>query len=262
MPVTPAVDRFVTSDGVAVATHRFPPTTPVDAPLVVLQHGFAADTTANWVAPGVVDALLAAGREVLSVDARGHGLSDKPHDPAFYGETRMSRDLVELFDALDLTQLDLVGYSMGAIISVITASTDRHIRRMVIGGIGGRVADFGTPNARGLDRPAIGDALLADDPATITDPVARAFRAFADSTGADRRALAAQTKRVHGDAIALGDIVASTLLLVGDRDFLADRPEQLAAAIPDCALRIASGDHLSVLADPAFAPAIVDFLAG
>jgi pimeloyl-ACP methyl ester carboxylesterase len=260
--MTAVVERFVTGDGVAIATHRFTPSQHVDAPLVVLQHGFAADTAANWVVPGVVGALLAAGREVLSVDARGHGMSDKPHDAAFYGEARMSRDLIELFDSLQLRQLDLVGYSMGAIISVITASTERRIRRMVIGGIGGRVADFGTPNARGLDRSAIGDALVADDPTTITDPVARAFRSFADSTGADRLALAAQTKRVHGEPIALGDIAAATLLLVGDRDFLADRPEHLAAAIPNCTVRIEPGDHLSVLEDPGFAPAIVDFLAG
>ncbi len=38
---------------------------------------------------------------------------------------------------------------------------------------------------------AIADALEAEDPATVADPVARGFRVFAERTGADRHALAA-----------------------------------------------------------------------
>ena len=49
---------------------------------VVLHHGFVANAEANWVATGVLDALLAAGRRVIAPDARGHGHSEKPHDPA------------------------------------------------------------------------------------------------------------------------------------------------------------------------------------
>lgn len=261
------MDRFTTSDGIEIAYHRFQPTvgsTQAGAgarlPTVVLQHGFAADTEANWVRPGVVAALTAAGRRVVSVDARGHGASDKPHDPEFYGEGRMARDLVELFDLMELGELDLVGYSMGAIVSLVTASTDRRIRRMVVGGIGGRIAELDGRTPRHLNRSAISDALLADDIATVTDPMARSFRRFADSTGADRFALAAQAQRVHSDAIALGAITAPTLLLVGDADPLAARPEVLAAAIPDCRVQIVSGDHLGAVGVPEFAPAIVDFV--
>jgi pimeloyl-ACP methyl ester carboxylesterase len=255
------MDRFTTSDGVAIAVHRFEPdTVDPDLPLVVLQHGFAADTRANWVVPGIVDALRAAGRRVMSVDARGHGVSDKPHDPASYGEGRMSRDLIELFDSLALDEVDLVGYSMGAIVSAITATTDRRIRRLVIGGIGGRVARFDGTAPRGLDRSAIVAGMLADDPATVTDPGARAFRRFADSTGADRRALAAQMRSAHSSRIPLGDIAATTLLLVGDKDALAAEPEVLAAAIPGCAVRVVPGDHLSAVAQPAFIAALVDFV--
>ena len=255
------MDRFATSDGVAVAYHRFEPDDVAPAlPVVVLQHGFAADTQSNWVSTGVVAALLAAGRRVMSVDARGHGASDKPHDRASYGEARMSRDLVELLDALEVDELDLVGYSMGAIISVIAATTECRIRRMVIGGIGGRVARYGGGPPVGLDRMAIAGGLLADDPSTITDPSARAFRRFADSTGADRRALAAQMQAAHTSKIALAEITAATLLLVGDRDALAALPDELAAAIPGCRVQIAPGDHLSVVAAPEFVSSLVGFL--
>jgi pimeloyl-ACP methyl ester carboxylesterase len=258
------MERFTTSDGIEIAYHRFTPgveTASSDLPPVVLQHGFAADTHANWVGPGVVAALTGAGRSVISVDARGHGASAKPHDPKFYGEERMARDLVELFDTLKLDRLDLVGYSMGAIISLITATIEPRIRRMVVGGIGGGVAEMGGVDARRLNTGALADALRAEDAASITNPMAKLFRRFAESTGADRFALAAQAESVHSSSIALGSITATTLVLVGDADALATRPQVLADAIPGAVLQIVSGDHLGAVATPEFAPAIVKFLA-
>ncbi|HEX9259196.1 MAG TPA: alpha/beta hydrolase [Acidimicrobiales bacterium] len=256
------MDRVVTSDGTAVAVHTFePPTAAEGLPTVVLQHGFAADTQTNWVAPGVVAALRTAGRRVVSVDARGHGESDKPHDPDRYGEGRMARDLVEVFDALGLTELDLVGYSMGAIISLVTATTERRVRRMVIGGVGGAVVDMGGVDRRTVDSSALAAALRAEDRSTITNPGAKAFRRFADSTGADLLALAAQAERVHRSPIALGSITAPTRLVVGEADPLASRPERLVAAIPGAELVVVPGNHLRAVGAAEFAPAIVDFLA-
>jgi pimeloyl-ACP methyl ester carboxylesterase len=57
----------------------------------------------NWVATGVVDALLAAGRRVIALDARVHG-SEKPHDLARYGEQRMAKDLAVLLDTIGAGQ--------------------------------------------------------------------------------------------------------------------------------------------------------------
>ncbi len=259
----PTTQRFATGDGIEIAYHEYDPDRPeAGLPPVVLHHGFAADTVTNWVSPGVVDALLDAGRSVISVDARGHGASDKPHDPDHYGEGRMSADLLELLDDLALERIDLVGYSMGAIVSTIAASRDRRIRRLVIGGIGGRIARLGDGTTTGLDRSAIAEALLADDPDTVTDPSARAFRRFADSTGGDRLALAAQMRSAHTSRIALGDITAPTLLIVGDRDPLADDPDALVAAIPECRLQVVPGDHLDAVAAAGFRESLVDFLAG
>src|SRR4051794_9095071 len=81
-------------------------------PPVVLHHGFVVDTEINWVVTGVVDALRAAGRTVVGLDARGHGASGKPHDPSRYGEENMARDLGLLLDALGAPEVHLVGYSM------------------------------------------------------------------------------------------------------------------------------------------------------
>ena len=120
------MQRFKSSDGVMIAYYIWGKAN--DKPMVVLHHGFAASAITNWEAPGIVTKLTAAGRRVLAPDARGHGESDKPHDSRFYGEERMARDLFELLDLLEVPRADLVGYSMGAIVSLIAATSKRRSR--------------------------------------------------------------------------------------------------------------------------------------
>jgi pimeloyl-ACP methyl ester carboxylesterase len=255
----PVTTRVTASDGVGLAVHRWG--ARGELPPVVLQHGFATSTRGNWVRPGIVPALLAAGREVIGIDARGHGESDKPREPRFYGEPAMAGDLRAVADALDLGRYDLAGYSMGAIVALLTAAADRRVRRLAVGGIGAGVIELGGLDTRRVRQDALVAALEADDPATIPDPAAAGFRAFADAAGADRLALAAHARVVHTGSIPLRDITARTLLLVGEDDPLAVRPQLLADAIPGAQLRLVPGDHLSAVAGPAFAAALVDFLA-
>ena len=258
----PGVDTFETSDGLNIAFEDWPAEPgPEVGPPVVLHHGFIADARLNWLYGGVVTAFTAAGRRVIGPDARGHGRSDKPHDPALYGEDRMSQDLAELLDHLGLTEIDLVGYSMGAIVALITASRDRRIRRLVIGGVGSAVVELGGVERRNVDRKQLVEALLADDLGGITDPTALQFREFADAIPwNDRRALAAQAQSIHRDGVDLASITAPTLLIVGRDDPLATRPEVLAGAIPGGRLLVVAGDHAGALGDPAFVPAMVEFL--
>ncbi|MDA8371579.1 MAG: alpha/beta hydrolase [Nocardiopsaceae bacterium] len=254
------MDTFTASDGVEIAYYQWGHGS--DRPLVVLHHGFIANADANWVAPGIVDALLAAGRRVAAVDARGHGASGKPHDRAKYGEARMAQDLSMLLDILGEPQVDLVGYSMGAVVSLILAAKDTRIRRLVVGGVGAAAVEIGGVDRRVLNGPSVLEALTADDPADITDQGAAAFRVFADAVGGDRFALAAQAASMHRAPIALEAITAPALVLAGDGDELATRPEVLAGAIPGGSLRVVSGDHLGAVRDPDFAKAITEFLAG
>jgi pimeloyl-ACP methyl ester carboxylesterase len=231
------------------------------SPPVVLHHGFVADANSNWVLTGVVDALVGAGHRVIAPDARGHGRSGKSHDPARYGEQRMARDLGALVEVCDEQQIDLVGYSMGAIVSLIFASGEQRVRRLVVGGVGSGVIECGGVDRRAVPNDAIIEALSVEDPATIDLAEAAAFRTLADALGADRRALAAQASSIFRGDIALDRISAQTLVLAGDVDPLAIRPETLCAAIPGATLRILSGDHIGAIGDPRFTQSIVDFLA-
>lgn len=254
----PATTRVTAPDGVEVAVHRWG--ARGELPPVVLLHGFAATTHGNWVRPGVVAALLAAGREVIGIDARGHGESDKPRESRYYGEPAMAGDVRAVADSLGLGRYDLAGYSMGAIVALLAAAADRRVRRLVVGGIGAGVVELGGLDTRRVRQDALVAALEADDPATIPDASAAGFRAFADASGADRLALAAHARVVHTGPVPLRAITARTLLLAGEQDPLAVRPQLLADAIPGARLRLVPGDHLSAVGGQAFVTALVGFL--
>ncbi len=79
--------------------------------------------------------------------------------------------------------------------------------------------------------------------------------------GADREALVAQASAIFRGEIALDRIAARTLVLAGEADPLAIRPEVLSGAIPGARLRMLVGDHVGALLDPAFTQSIVEFFA-
>ncbi|QQQ74253.1 alpha/beta fold hydrolase [Saccharothrix sp. 6-C] len=261
--VAPRTSTLVVDDGTAIAYHRWEPDPGVDPhPVpVVLQHGFAADTSVEWAGRGTVAALTAAGRAVVGVDARGHGLSGKSPDPARYGEPRMARDLRAVVAALGVPAVDLVGYSMGAIISLLTAAGEPAVRTLVVGGVGAGVVEVGGVDTRVLPNDVLADALLADDPGPVP-PEAAGMRAFAEAVGADLPSLAAQARAAHQGGIDLGAITARTLVIAGDDDPLARRPHVLADAITGARLHVVAGDHGGAVGSPAFRSAVLDFLTG
>ena len=229
---------------------------PGARPPVVLLHGFAADSKANWVHPGVVEALVGAGRLVVTLDARGHGRSEKPHDPAAYADGAMVRDARSLIDHLGAEQVDVCGYSMGSLTTYALVASEPRARAAVLGGMGAQLGS----GAMAERAPRIAEALLADDPTTIADPVAKAFRSFADATGADRLALAA-IQRAPRALMADGSaITVPTMVIVGDADTLVGSPQGLASRIPGATVEMVSGDHLTAVFDPRFASSIVAFL--
>jgi pimeloyl-ACP methyl ester carboxylesterase len=227
---------------------------------VFLLHGFPSDSLTSWIEPGTTQTLAGAGREVFAVDLRGHGLSDKPHDPGFYGETRMSADLGELWDSLALEQVDLVGHSMGAVVALIAAASDHRIRRLVLSGIGRYQLDYDGGPLPHFDSTGFADALSADDPSAITDPELREFREEVDDSGNDRHALAAHLKVIHTDPFAFADITAPTLVIAGEDDTISPQPALLAKAIPNGQSLTLPGDHPGTKFTPAFINAVTAFL--
>ncbi|MDQ5830432.1 MAG: alpha/beta hydrolase, partial [Actinomycetota bacterium] len=78
---------------------------------LVLGHGFS-DSLESWREYGYTEPLKQEHRLIL-IDARGHGASDKPHDPEVYGLEQRPADVVSVLDDLDIAQVHYFGYSLG-----------------------------------------------------------------------------------------------------------------------------------------------------
>jgi pimeloyl-ACP methyl ester carboxylesterase len=226
---------------------------------IVLVHGFASNKEVNWAAPSWMTTLTRAGRRTIALDNRGHGASTKLYDPAAYHSAIMAEDVRALLDHLVLSRADIMGYSMGARIAAFLALAypDR-VRAVVLGGLGIRLVEgVGLPDS-------IADALEAPSLADVTDPIAYMFRAFAEQTKSDLRALAAcmRGSRQTLSGAEVGRITVPLLVAVGDKDQVAGSPEALAALIPGArTLSIPGRDHMLAVGDRLFKSAVLDFFA-
>lgn len=225
---------------------------------IVLVHGFASTKEANWVHPGWVTTLRSGNRRVIALDNRGHGASTKLYDPSAYHSATMAEDVRALLDHLAIERADVMGYSMGARITAFLSVThpDR-VRSAILGGLGIRLVEgVGLPES-------IADALEAPSLADVRDPTGRTFRAFAEQTKSDLRALAAciRGSRQTLSRAQVAEIRAPVLVGVGTKDQVAGSAQDLAALIPGArALDIPGRDHMLAVGDKVFKAGVIDFL--
>ncbi|MBX3529748.1 MAG: alpha/beta hydrolase [Rhizobiaceae bacterium] len=225
---------------------------------VLLIHGFASSVLVNWVNPGWVKTLEDAGYRAVAFDHRGHGQSSKSYDEADYTPKKMASDAVALLDHLSIPRAHVFGYSMGARVAAFTALEypDR-VATLILGGLGiGLVEGVG-------DWDPIAQALRADDPATVTHPRGKMFRAFADQTRSDRLALAAciPGSRAELSMAEVGRITQPTLVAVGTKDDIGGPAAPLAALFPNGeAFAIEGRDHMLSVGDRSFKARALQFL--
>ena len=241
------------SDGLNLAYESFGEGQPV-----LCIHGFASSGKVNWIDTGWVEALTAAGYRAIVIDNRGHGNSDKPHDPEAYYPTLMARDAVALLDHLGIAQAAVLGYSMGARIAAFLAfEHEARVACVIFGGMGLNLINGlsdGNDIIAGLRAPSL---------AELIHPTARQFRIFADHTKSDREALAAcmETSRQPMARADVRRISVPVLVAVGEADDMAGSPQPLAELIPGAeAFVIPKRDHMRATGDKAFKTAAIDFL--
>ena len=225
---------------------------------ILLIHGFASNVTANWIDPGWVRTLTEAGRRVIAFDNRGHGRSDKLYDPSRYGAPLMAEDARRLLDHLGIARADVMGYSMGARIATFLVLAHRErVRSAILAGAGINLVRgmVGTgPIAKALEAPRIED---------VTNDTARSFRAFAEKTGSDLKALAACMRgpREKITPEDLARIAVPILVAAGSEDVIAGSGRELATLIPGAQLLDITGrDHMKAVGDARFKQGVLDFL--
>src|SRR5580698_7076001 len=171
-----------TSGGLSIAYDDISPAEGASG-TVLMVHGFATSRAENWRRLGWYGAFERKNYRIVALDLRGHGESEKPHDPAAYGQDNLVGDIVGLMDHLQLGRVDLLGYSMGARLSLQTAlqHPDR-VANLIVGGVGDRMLQPLPAEASTMTMP---EAMRAPDPQTITDKTLKGFRLFADGQGED-----------------------------------------------------------------------------
>jgi len=249
------------SDGVNLAFIDLAPTG--DQPrheTIILVHGFGSSHMVNWVNTQWTKTLTHAGYRVVALDNRGHGQSEKLYDPAAYSSQVMAEDVRRLMDHLDIPRAFVMGYSMGARISAhLALAHPQRLKGLLLGGLGIHLVE-------GVGLPlGIADAMEAPSLDVLTDPMQRMFRAFAEATKSDLKALAAciRGSRQVLSVDEVGRIAVPTLVCVGTTDDVAGSGRELAALIPDAeAFDIEGRDHNLAVGDKTHKQAVLAFLSG
>jgi pimeloyl-ACP methyl ester carboxylesterase len=250
--------QFFSSQGVRLAYIDVPPESGSGDP-VLLVHGFASNHAVNWVNTLWVTTLTRAGYRVIALDNRGHGQSQKLYRPEDYDSSVMAGDLRRLLDHLGLKRADLIGYSMGArIVAHLALLSPARARSIVLGGLGIRLV-------HGVGLPiGIADAMEAPSLDDLTDPMQRMFRAFAEQTRSDLKALAAciRGSRQTLTEEEVASIRVPTLVAVGTKDDVAGSGPALAQLMPNAqSLEIPGRDHNLAVGDKVHKQGVLAFLA-
>lgn len=261
-----ADDQFFDSDGVKI---RY--TVQGEGEPVVLVHGYTAGIATNWKAPGILDG-LAQDYKVIALDCRGHGMSEKPHDPAKYGP-QMAKDVVNLLDHLDIETAHVAGYSMGGMITInlIVNYPDR-LRSAIVGGFGWSEQppggeNFGEMLAKALENGSIGPLITALTPPGQPAPTEEQIKAMSAMLLAtnDAKALAAVARGFTGLSVTKAEIAKNkvpVIGIVGEIDPLKVQADAMKANMGNVtALVIIPGaDHMTAFGNPAMLKAMQDFL--
>src|SRR5262245_18757487 len=123
-----AETQYVDTADTHFAYRRFGP--PSDVPLVMAMR--FRGTLDQWD-PALLE-VLSSEREVIVIDNRGTGRSSGAPPTSVDG---LAAGLLEFVDALGLTQIDLLGWSMGGLV-VQAAALQRltAVRRLIVAGSG------------------------------------------------------------------------------------------------------------------------------
>ncbi len=261
-----ADDQFFDSDGVKI--HYI---VEGQGEPVLLIHGFTANIQMQWGLPGVIRA-LSKDYQVIALDNRGHGRSDKPHDPTKYG-VNMVEDAVRLLDHLKVHKAHVVGYSMGGFITgkLIAEHPDRLITA-TMGGAGWSQANdarlgFLNDLAESLDAgKGVGPLVGALTPAGRPKPTAAQIDAVNQMLMLtnDSKALAAVIRGMKGFSVPEEKLKANkvpTLALIGEIDPLKIGVDEMAERMANLKVTVIKGaDHMTAFARPEFIGGLKDFI--
>lgn len=234
-------------------------------PALVIHHGFLGSPQ-SWRDAGYVDAMTNR-YQVILIDARGHGRSDKPHDVAVYSYEQMAADVLAVLDAAGVARMHFWGYSMGGFVGFRLARlAPTRVRSLVLGGCQPfPVPEEGLAEMRGWVRD-LGQGMAAfimgfeASEGPLPPDLKATWMTF------DAPALAASAGRqLLGDQAGVpepyDDLTMPCLLYAGTEDCFAHDLPRAAAALPDARAVLFGGyDHGATFDNSEIVPYVQSFL--
>ncbi len=270
-----AADEVFDSNGVKI---RY--VTEGTGEAVVLIHGWMGDSS-MWGQDSAgntkLDTTNADGFQLIALDCRGHGKSDKPHDPGKYGP-EMAADVMRLLDHLKIEKAHLIGYSSGAFIAGKVAATHpERVLSVVYAGQAPVITEAMKPSdfsevdvfAKAVDEgKGLGAYIIEVIPDGSPKPVEEFANAIANSLYGDKdvKAFAAAGrgfKNLDVTVEQLAKCKAPILFIHGGNE--SDHVKNRVATVRELLGRgevkvVEGGDHMTTLAKPEFGSAILEFL--
>ncbi|RPI98068.1 MAG: alpha/beta hydrolase [Candidatus Aminicenantes bacterium] len=246
---------------------------------IVLIHGWMADS-GMWgrdrSGNTKLNAAGASGFQLIALDCRGHGQSDKPHDPKMYGP-EMAADVVRLLDHLKIKKAHLVGYSSGAFIAGKVAATHpKRVLSVVYAGQAPLVAGTQAPQSSEVEVFAnavdegkdLGSYLIAVTPSGKPKPNEALASGLAKImfAGKDVKAFAAAGRsfpKLEVTRKQMRKSKAPVLFIHGGNEsaYVRERVAAVRKLLGRGELKIvAGGDHMTTLTKPEFSSAVIEFL--
>ncbi|MEO8862013.1 MAG: alpha/beta hydrolase [Ginsengibacter sp.] len=216
---------------------------------VLLVHGFISNST-SWKRTAIYNDLSKSGYQVIVLDMRGNGKSDKPHDSLAYDNDAEAKDIIGLMNFLKIKRYNVVGYSRGSIITARLLVMDTRIKDAVLGGMG---TDFTNP--MWPRRIMFYHALRGDSIPELKSMVENVQR-----QNLDQLALAyLQRSQPSTSKEALSKITKPVLVICGDQDADNGPAAELAKLLPNGTLATVPGDHNHASASPEFSSEVISF---
>jgi pimeloyl-ACP methyl ester carboxylesterase len=220
---------------------------------VILIHGFIVNSN-SWKKSMLYENLIAKGYQVITLDLRGNGKSDKPHDERAYINDAEAGDIIKLADELKLSSYAVIGYSRGAIIASRVLVKDQRVSAAVIGGMG---LDFTNPEwpRRIMFYEALSGKKEVPELAGLIKHITE--------SGLDRQALALmQFGQPSTSKEEFAKVNKPVLVICGSEDEDNGSASALAKIIPCAKYVTVPGNHGHASQTTAFADEVLTFLSG
>ncbi len=231
---------------------------------VVLIHGGAVNFQNNYAVFGWIERLNKSGLQVIGLDLRGHGKSDKPLQAECYGTENLASDVLAVMDELGLDKVSIIGYSMGSAVALHLIQTfPARFSKAVLVATGDGLLGFSPHTFCALLPVLVEVASRSEFPHDLPPHVA-AYWNFVTESGGSREALSAMAQADYPSlSIELASKIDIPVLIVsGENDPVLGQGPRLAKTLPRGEyLEIKKADHFNLAAISSVKNAIADYIS-